>query len=124
MFYTEHGKAVAGYDVVTYFNAETPQPGDPAHAVVWKGAVWQFVSRKNREQFEANPKAYAPQYGGYCAFGVSQGIILDTDPSLYQLRGGKLYLIHDEAVFRRWGEDIDGHISAANAQWPGVLREE
>ncbi len=124
VFSADHGKAVAGYDVVTYFTSDTPLPGDPSHAVIWKGAVWQFISSKNREQFEANPRAYAPQYGGYCAFGVSQGLVLDTDPMLYQIRDGKLYLIHSEAIWSKWVEDMSGFITEADSHWPAVLRDE
>ncbi len=124
VFNADHGKAVAGYDVVTYFNADTPLPGDPLHAVVWKGAVWQFASRMNRERFEANPRAYAPQYGGYCAFGVAQGLILETDPMLYRIVDGKLYLIHNEAVWGKWVEDMAGYIAAADTKWPAVLYED
>lgn len=124
VFSAEHGKAVDGYDVVTYFSADTPLPGDPSHAVVWKGAVWQFVSRKNREQFEANPRAYAPQYGGYCAFGVSQGMVLETDPMLYRIEDGKLYLIHNKAVWGQWVEDMAGYIEEADTKWPAVLHDD
>lgn len=124
VFSADHGKAVDGYDVVTYFNSDTPLPGDPMHAVIWKGAVWQFVSRQNREQFEANPRAYAPQYGGYCAFGVSQGMVLETDPMLYRIEDGKLYLIHNKAVWTQWVEDMAGYIAEADTRWPTVLRDD
>ena len=124
VFSADHGMAVDGYDVVTYFGADTPLPGDPTHAVVWKGAIWQFVSRQNREQFEANPRAYAPQYGGYCAFGVSQGLVLETDPMLYRIRDGKLYLMHNETVWGRWVEDMAGYIAEADAKWPAVLHDD
>lgn len=121
IFNSRNGTAIEGYDVVAYFTAGAPQPGKPEHAVIWKGAVWQFVSPEHREMFEANPRAYAPQYGGYCAFGVSQGIILHTDPDVWQIRGGKLYLIHNPSVWVQWVEDVPGNIARANANWPRVL---
>ncbi|MEY8827527.1 YHS domain-containing (seleno)protein [Sedimentitalea sp. XS_ASV28] len=124
VFRADHGKAVAGYDVVSYFTSEKPLPGDPTHAVLWKGVIWQFISRKNREKFEANPRAYAPQYGGYCAFGVSQGLVLKTDPMLYRIIDGKLYLLHDKAVWSRWVENVSEYIAEADTNWPAVLRDE
>lgn len=121
IFNTENGKAVAGYDVVSYFTEEAPQPGDPANAVMWKGAIWQFASRHNRERFEANPRAYAPQYGGYCAFGMSRGRAVGSDPTLFQIREGKLYLIHNKAAWGRWIADVAGYIAEADSNWPSVL---
>lgn len=121
MFHTDDGKAIAGYDVVTFFTEGTPLPGSPEHSVMWKGAIWQFSSNSNREQFEANPRAYAPQYGGYCAFGVSQGMVLGADPMLYKIKNGKLYLIHSEPIWGQWIKDVDGNVAEANSHWPTVL---
>lgn len=35
--------------------------------------------------FEANPEAYAPQYGGYCAYAVSKGDTATTDPEAWTI---------------------------------------
>jgi YHS domain-containing protein len=121
VFNAKNGTALSGYDVVTYFTTDSPQPGDPKHAVMWKGAVWQFVSRSNRERFEANPRAYAPQYGGYCAYGVSRGLVVRSDPMLFKIRDGKLYLIHNKSAWGRWVGDIAGHIAEADERWPAML---
>lgn len=121
VYFTSDGAAIEGYDVVSYFTADAPQPGDPVHAVIWKGALWKFASAENREQFEANPRAYAPQYGGYCAYGVAQGVAVRTDPTLFSIEDGRLYLIHSKAVWQRWVQDVPGHIDRADANWPAVL---
>ncbi len=121
IFYAPDGAAVDGYDVVAYFTAGAPTLGDPANAVRWKGAVWLFVSDENRQKFEANPRAYAPQFGGYCAYGVSRGMVLRTDPNIWQIRDGKLYLIHNAAVRDKWVQDLAGNIARADANWPQVL---
>jgi len=115
------GAAIDGYDVVTYFTKDGPKPGDPEVAVMWKGAVWRFVSNENREKFESNPRAFAPQFGGYCAYGVSQGYVVRTDPQMWSIRNGKLYLIHDKSVWSIWQQDVPGTIARANANWPAVL---
>ena len=121
VFYAAGGKAVGGLDVVSFFTDGSPEPGRPEHGVVWKDVLWQFVSRENREAFESNPRAYAPQFGGYCAYGVSMGVVLDTDPQLWKIHEGKLYLLHSEDVWPMWMEDISGHVSKADANWPAVL---
>ncbi|WP_245601468.1 YHS domain-containing (seleno)protein [Sedimentitalea nanhaiensis] len=121
IFNARDGAAIDGYDVVAYFTTGEPTSGDPDIAVLWKGAVWLFISDENRERFEANPRAYAPQFGGYCAYGVSSGLVLRTDPRVWQIRDGKLYLIHNAAVWDKWIQDVPGNIERADANWPRVL---
>lgn len=51
----EDGVAIGGYDPVSFFVSNAPQEGHADHALMWKGAVWLFVSAENRLRFEANP---------------------------------------------------------------------
>lgn len=113
--------AIDGYDVVSYFSDAEPKPGTAAHAVVWKGVVWQFETDRNRQLFEANPRAYAPQFGGYCAYGVSKGFVVRTDPTVWHIHQGKLYLIRDRKAFQAWIADVPGYVAEAAARWPEVL---
>jgi hypothetical protein len=124
MFQSSGGIALGGVDAVSYFTEGAPRLGSPAHSVMWKGAVWQFASRSNRERFEANPWAYAPQYGGYCAYGVSRGKTVKADPTVWELRDGKLYLIRDRTVRVLWENELPENIRAADAVWPAVLINE
>lgn len=121
MFYTLQGAAMSGYDPVTYFNGKGPQRGQPAIAVMWKGAVWHFANDANREAFEANPRAYAPQFGGYCAYAMAQGYATSTEPELWHIVDGKLYLTHSEPIDVLWQQDRDENIALAEANWPAVL---
>ncbi|MCE8521320.1 YHS domain protein [Ruegeria pomeroyi] len=121
VFYTENGAAIRGYDTVAYFTEGAPVPGAPTIAVMWKGAVWHFASQENRAAFEANPRAFAPQFGGYCAYAVSRGYTSDTDPTAWQIVDGELYLIHSAEVARLWVEDVAGNIAGARKNWPAVL---
>ncbi len=121
IFYSHNGAAIGGYDTVAYFTSGAPVRGRPEIAVMWKGAVWLFSSMSNRERFEANPRVYAPQYGGYCAYGVSRGYTMKTDPTSWQIIGGKLYLIHDQGVLALWARDTAGNIAMSEANWPAVL---
>ncbi|TMV07892.1 YHS domain protein [Ruegeria sediminis] len=123
VFYVNHGAAIGGYDTVSYFRSGGPIPGRPEYAVMWKGAVWQFASQDNRELFEANPRAYAPQFGGYCAYAVGRGYLATTDPEAWRIVDGKLYLTHSPDVARLWRQDIPGNIVLAEQNWPGVLQD-
>ena len=119
--YTEGGIAIDGSDAVAYFDGNGPVAGDPAITYAYMGATWQFSTEANRDAFAADPAAYAPQYGGYCAYAVSQGYTAPTVPEAWSIVDGKLYLNFSTGVRRRWERDIPGHIAAADANWPGVL---
>jgi len=123
MFYTGGDSAINGFDTVAYFKRGEPVEGKAEIAVMWKGAIWKFASESNREAFEADPRAYAPQYGGYCAYGVSLGYRDTTEPDAWQIVNGKLYLIRTLYVRGLWKQDMAGHIARADANWPGVLNE-
>ncbi|MEM6666964.1 MAG: YHS domain-containing (seleno)protein, partial [Pseudomonadota bacterium] len=71
--------------------------------------------------FAANPARYAPQFGGYCAWAVSEGYTAKGDPKHWKVVNGKLYLNYNGRIQRRWEKDIPGHISKGNANWPNVL---
>ncbi len=119
--YAEDGIAIDGTDPVAYFTQGKPVKGDPAIALKWRGATWHFASAENRATFESNPKAYAPQYGGYCAWAVSQGYTASTTPEAWKIVDGKLYLNYSRRIQRKWEGDIPGLIASADNHWPGLL---
>lgn len=120
-FEDDRGLAIRGADPVAYFTQGGPVAGSAEFAYTWNNATWQFASAENRDLFAANPEQYAPQYGGFCAWAVSQGYTASTDPNAWRIVDGKLYLNYNQGVQRRWERDIPGNINKANANWPGVL---
>ncbi|MGD1949590.1 MAG: YHS domain-containing (seleno)protein [Leptolyngbyaceae cyanobacterium] len=117
------GLAIRGTDPVAYFTDGGPVAGSSEFTYTWNNATWQFASAENRDLFVANPAQYAPQYGGYCAWAVSQGYTAAIDPNAWKIVDGKLYLNFNTGVQRRWERDIPGNITRANANWPEVLTE-
>jgi YHS domain-containing protein len=113
--------ALDGYDPVSYFKQGKPTKGNPAHAVTWNGASWHFSSAENKAAFEANPQAYAPQFGGYCAWAVSQGYTAKGDPHAWRIVDNKLYVNYNASVQKTWEKDIPGHIVKGDKNWPNVL---
>lgn len=113
--------AAGGYDVVAYFTAGRPVKGDPAFATDWRGVRWQFSSAANLAKFKASPAAYAPQYGGYCAWAVAHGYTAKGDPTQWRIVGGKLYLNYNADIQSQWVRDIPGYVRQGDANWPGVL---
>jgi YHS domain-containing protein len=121
IFYAQDGLAIRGYDAVAYFRSGEAAPGQAEIAIIWKGVVWRFVSKENLQQFEANPRAYAPQFGGYCAYSVSQGHVSTADPAAWEIVEGRLYLTNSPSVHRIWARDKQVNIALGHDHWPAVL---
>ncbi|MEM1382201.1 MAG: YHS domain-containing (seleno)protein [Pseudomonadota bacterium] len=115
------GYAIRGYDPVAYHKEGRPVEGSSDFTHDWQGATWSFASADNRDLFAADPEAYAPQFGGYCAWAVSQGYTAPVDPNAWDIIDGKLYLNYNTDIQSRWRKDIPGHIASATANWPGIL---
>lgn len=114
----EDGVAVRGTDVVAYVTDRRPVPGRPEFTHQWQGATWRFASAANRDRFAAEPTRFAPAYGGFCAYAVSEGYTAPIDPAAWRIVDGRLYLNYDLSVRRRWERDIPGRIARADANWP------
>jgi YHS domain-containing protein len=116
------GVAIKGYDPVAYHEAGKSVKGSDKYEYEWKGAKWRFASAAHRDLFKGNPHNYAPQYGGYCAWAVSQGTTAGVDPkNAWKIVDGKLYLNYNDDIQEKWSKDIVGNIQKADANWPGVL---
>lgn len=112
--------AAGGYDLTSYF-VGAPARGNAQFAVTHNGATYHFANAANRARFVANPAAYLPQFGGYCAWAVSQGYTAPGRPQFWRVVDGKLYFNYDAGVQRKWERDIPGFIRSANTNWPNVL---
>jgi YHS domain-containing protein len=121
VFSTYLGGAIRGYDPVAYHTEGKPVAGKRAHRVEWKGATWSFASAENKAVFEGDPEKYAPRYGGYCAWAVSQGYTASIDPDAWSIVEGKLYLNYSLGVRDQWSQDIPGNIAKGNVNWPKLL---
>jgi YHS domain-containing protein len=115
------GAAIRGYDPVAYFTEGKPVEGSRKFSHEWKGATWRFATAANRDAFAAAPEKYAPQFGGYCAYGVANGYTVSTVPEAWTIVEGKLYLNYSLGVRADWLKDVPGYIGKANANWPRAL---
>ncbi len=120
VFSNDNG-AIRGFDPVAYFTTGGPVEGTDDLKLMWRGAQWRFADPVHMGMFESDPEAFAPQYGGYCAYAVSKGGIATTDPEAWTIHDGKLYLNFNLTVRGIWSQDIPGNISKADANWPSVL---
>lgn len=115
--------AVQGYDPVAYFTVGEPTKGSKDFSTTYQDAEFRFVSQENLDTFLAEPEAYAPQYGGYCAWAVAQGYTAKGDARRWSIVDGKLYLNYNKKVQSDWEADIPGFIESADTNWPVVLAE-
>ena len=123
VIFVRRGLALGGTDPVAYFTMEKPIRGSKDHTTEWKDATWQFASAQNRQAFMDDPTAFAPQYGGYCAWAVSQNYTASTDPDAWRIVDGKLYLNYSKKVQRTWEGDVAGNIAKGDANWPGLFND-
>ena len=115
------GLASHGVDVVAFYDLAADQkavPGKPEHNYEWKGAVWRFSSRENLEKFQQNPERYAPQYGGYCAYAMADGNLVEISPDAWTIRDDRLYLNYSDGIRRKWLRDVDDYLQRADDNWP------
>ncbi|KOF01479.1 hypothetical protein AWW67_08440 [Roseivirga seohaensis] len=84
--------ALQGYSPVSYLDLGIAQKGLKEHKATHDGLAYYFTSEAQKKSFESNPKKYLPQYGGYCAFGVSVGAKFRVDPNKFVVKDGKYFL--------------------------------
>ncbi|MGC1301165.1 MAG: YHS domain-containing (seleno)protein [Caulobacteraceae bacterium] len=115
-----NGLGLQGYDPVAYFTAGAATLGDPKFQAKHNGATYYFASAEDLQKFKANPEAYLPRYGGFCAMGTAHGIKLEGDPHVWKVVDDKLYVNVNPDVGRAWLQNIPGNIAKANDNWPKI----
>lgn len=114
------GLAIHGTDPVAYFTDKKPVEGKKEFSYDWMGATWRFASAEHLAMFKADPEKYAPQFGGYCAYAVSQGSTAKSEPEDWTIVDNKLYLNYNDKVQKIWLQDRDKYIKDAQANWPKI----
>lgn len=117
---TTTGLGIRGYDPVAYFTVGAPTKGDFSITSTHDGTTYRFSSEENRKMFEADPAKYLPQYGGFCAFGLANGVKVDGDPELWTVADGRLFLNLAPPVQERFSQDVSGYVKTANEKWPAL----
>ncbi len=116
------GRALRGYDPVAYFKEEQAILGSPANSVEHADAIWEFEFEETAKAFQEDPEAYMPQYGGFCAEGVARGFKRISDPTVWVMVNGKLYVHYSIEAQNRWAADIRNNIRQGDRNWPELQR--
>lgn len=111
---------LAGHDAVAYFTENKAVEGSAKFTASYNDAIYRFSSAKHRDMFKANPAKFAPQYGGFCAYGMTFGKKFEIDGKAFQVVDGKLFVNKNLSVYQEWKKEIPTNISEANDQWPTV----
>ncbi len=112
------GVILKGFDVVAYFKEGKPVKGSSAITSAYRGATYLFASAANKAEFEKDPAKYAPQFGGFCAYGVASGVLADPEgPSAFIVYKGRLYICGNQGALKSFKTDIDDNIGKAETNW-------
>jgi len=116
------GVAIMGYDPVAFIEMQETIRGRIDYELETPDGLWWFSSAAHRELFRKSPERYMPQFGGFCAQGVALGFKRRSDPTLWVLIDGKIYMHYSIEDQNRWAQDIRGNIRKAEENWP-TLRD-
>lgn len=106
-----------GADVVAYFTQGRHVQGTPQHRSVYEGVNFRFASAEHKALFDADPKKYLPQYGGYCTNGIVYGIPWGGDADTWRMIDGKLYIFGGQGSMDAFELDIPGNLKLADQYW-------
>ena len=118
--FEKDGMAIKGYDVVAFHTQAKALKGSDHFTYRWKDANWLFADQANLDLFKKDPDKYAPQYGGYCAYGTADGHKAPTETDTWTLKDNKLYFNYNKKVQEMWNKDQAGYIEKADKNWVGI----
>jgi YHS domain-containing protein len=119
----DSGLAIQGYDPVAFFTDGKPVKGKAEFTSKYHGAFYQFASQDHKALFDKDPAKYEPEFGGYCAYGVSRDKLVEIDVDAFQIVGGKLLLQYSKGVRDKFNADQKGSLMKANQNWPGLVEK-
>jgi len=117
------GVAIQGYDPVAFFTDQRPVKGNGQFQSDYNGAKYYFASGDHKAAFDKDPAKYEPQFGGYCAYGVSHGNRAPVKIEAWQIVNGRLLMQYDLDVKNEFNKDQQGTLKKADQNWPGLLEK-
>ena len=106
-----------GADVEAYFTQNRYVQGQPQIKSVYQDVTFRFATAENKVLFDRDPKKYQPEYGGYCANGISYGIPWGGDADRFKMIGGKLYMFGGQGSLDGWNIDEKRNLDLAEKYW-------
>lgn len=116
----KNGVGLQGYDPVAFFTDSRPRLGKEEFHSSYRGVTYDFVSAEHQAVFEKDPAKYEPQFGGYCAYGVSKKHLAPVKVDAFQIADGRLLMQYDSGVKKAFNKDQRGNLETADKNWPGL----
>ncbi len=115
--------AIQGYDPVAFFTDSRPVKGNPQFQSAYRGAKYYFASSEHKAAFDKEPAKYEPQFGGYCAYGVSHGSRAPIKIEAWQIVNGRLLMQYDLDIKNKFNQDPQGTLKKADENWPSLVEK-
>lgn len=119
-----NGVALQGYDPVAFFTDHKPVKGKMEFKSVYHGGTYYFASAEAKADFDKDPAKFEPEFGGFCAFGVSHNKLAKIDPEAFQIVDGHLMLQYSKSVQTEFNKDTQGNLTRARANWSGLVEKQ
>ena len=110
-----------GADVVAYFTLGRHTQGSAQYRSVHEGVTFRCASGEHKALFDADPRKYLPQFGGYCTNGIVYAIPWGGDADQWRVIDGKLYIFGGQASRDAFELDVPGNLKLANGYWAGEI---
>ena len=114
--------AIKGYDTVAYFTVGKAAKGTEDFTFSWHNMTWFFQSKENLDLFAASPEKYAPQYDGWCAWAMTEARKAVTDPEVWKIVDGRLFLNNNPDSAQDWSENLTESIQIGDTNWRTASR--
>ncbi len=119
-----HGRVtLQGYDPVAFHTVGMAVRGSPSILSEYLGYKYLFASEENRSLFEADPERYLPAYGGFCAYGVSLGVLFPVEIGTWVIINGRLILQFSQEFRQIFEENTEENLLKADANWLEMTRK-
>jgi len=115
--------AIQGYDPVGYFENNKAIEGNKEIKTELNGAIYYFSSESNKALFLKNPAQYEPQFGGFCAYGMSEGYEASIQPEAFTIVDNKLFLNYNLKVKEMWSKEQTARIEKAFENWEKIQKK-
>lgn len=109
-----------GYDPVAYFTLGAATPGLANYELLWDGVRYRFANALHRDLFKADPDKYAPQFGGQCAMNMANGNLRESDPTIWTISNGRLYVFASTAGSERFRQEAEANAARARGNWQNL----
>lgn len=118
------GISIGGYDPIAYFTLNKAVKGSEKYQARFQGATYWFSTQENAEMFKNNSKMFAPSYGGFCGYAMSDGgRRRPVNPKIYTIVDGHLILQHSKTALKLWEKNVQDSKDKADGHWPNIVKK-